>query len=116
MSFFYSCLFVLMHATLALASVTCFSAEVAAPEPPTAMSAYGSVAASDNSSESLARLMLTTLLASDKTAGETDPDSREDGESESNDADQEEATIPGAFVAVIFGVFGLLVIARRSQR
>lgn len=54
---------------------------------------------------SLARHFLT-----DSGAGGND----ESGEASSNVNAPEEAGIPGAIVAVIFGIFGLLVIARRS--
>lgn len=48
---------------------------------------------------------------------EEPPDAPESATGKSSaEEDREGAAIPGAFVAVIFGVFGLLVIARRSQR
>ncbi len=61
--------------------------------------------------QSPARKLLTRALGDGDEVGEPTGDTDEKSSTE-----EPEAAIPGAFVAVIFGVFGVLVIGRRSRR
>ena len=77
---------------------------------PLAPQAYSEGMAAIATQPDIAVLVSSTLIA-------VDEDAAEDGGAANPEKDaQEDAGIPGAIVALIFGVFGLLVVARRNVR
>lgn len=101
LSFLYCC--VLLFGQVATDFAMTEQAADAAPEAAASMSSQGKPGADDRPSRPFAE-------------DEEPPDPPESATGKSSTGEDRGAAIPGAFVAVIFGVFGLLVIARRSQR